>query len=161
MSRELPQAYMVHSTARRLRLRVPDIVADAEASLSLSAALDQAGAFDHIDIRASTGSIILEFECPEAAAMAAVRRCLKVEEPNTLREAPPEPPIERAKRYVDQLDRNLSGGGLDLANVTFVLLCVAAAVQAARGSFLAPASGLLWNALALAVRSPRQGVETE
>lgn len=162
MAHERLRAEIVHDSDGRLRLRSRALRGHREACARLKEDLGAASSLNRVDVRAGTGSIIVTYEAPRAAAFSEIERVIKIE-----KRAPPSPrrrPLARAVQAARRADRELlraSGGRLNLADATFVLLCVGAAIQTGRGSLAMPATGFLLSAFALASRSQRGGATSD
>jgi hypothetical protein len=153
VARERLRAHIVHESDGRLRLRAPALRGDREACVRLKTDLVPAPV--EVDVRATTGSIILSYETARAAVLSAVEPLIKIEKtaPSRPRVRPMAHAVEAARRADRELLR-ASEGRLSLADAAFVLLCVGAAIQMGRGRLATQATGLLWSAFALASRSP-------
>ncbi|MGJ0508218.1 MAG: hypothetical protein ACR652_14085 [Methylocystis sp.] len=141
---ERPEAYVVHETPSRLRLRVPARRRDnawfTEARRRLSQALPGA----RIEANPLTGSILI---CaPDAArgvdAMAdgPFRLCA------TPRAEGPIQNLSAQAEAFNERVRRLSGGFADARTYIVAGLVLTAFVQIARGQVFAPAVTLLWYA---------------
>jgi hypothetical protein len=142
-------AQVCHRIAGRTRLRVPGRRGDVAYFAQVHSALARHDGVGRCEVNPATASILIEHGVSlEALAEFAAQAGL-------FRLGDLTPAIvsgrERARQGLRRLDRELaraSNGELDLATATGAGLLVLAAVQLLRGQVLAPASTLLWYALA-------------
>lgn len=146
-------AQVAHRVGTRVRLRLADEVPHVRL-VALADALAGAG-IAHVEIRPRTGSVILRPVAADADLSAAFAQAgLKL-----LDEAPAEDtrePIVMASEKLAQADLMLaliSGGKLDLRNVSFLGLMLVGLVQLGRGRIAGPALTVFSQAVSLAIMS--------
>ena len=133
-----PAAFVVHSSAARLRIRIPDCRGDLSYFTAVRKAALKAP-FELIRANSTTGSIL--FAGPQATldAVAAFGSdngfyAIKSALPVTSLAKRISNPLASCNRSI----KNLSSGQLDLPGTLFILLLVAAIYEIARGRFRTP-----------------------
>jgi hypothetical protein len=142
-------AQVCHRIAGRTRLRVPERRGDAAYFAQVQRALAGQQGVEQCDVNPATASILIEHSASlealaEYAAQAGLFRLGNLT-PEIL---PGRIRVRLGLRRLDQELTRASNGELDLATLTGASLLALAAVQLLRGQVLAPASTLLWYALA-------------
>ena len=147
----LPEAFIVHRHANRVRLRIPSQKGDAAFFTRVERALS---ALDHISYAHAnplTGSVLLYYE----GDFDIIARYAEAEQFFTLTPiiSTARNPVQNiAAKRLDQSDqfiRHMTNDTFDLYEVMFVTLLGASIVQALRGRVLGPASTLLSHAAAI------------
>jgi hypothetical protein len=145
----MTDAQVCHRIPGRTRIRVPERRGDAAYFADVQRALAGLEGVERCDVNPVTGSLIIEHSAPlaalvEHAAQAGVFRLAQLD-PESV------PGRVRALLNLRRLDQEVSrasNGEVDLATLTAAGLLTMAAVQLVRGQILAPATTLLWYALA-------------
>ncbi|MEK4032621.1 hypothetical protein WOC76_03185 [Methylocystis sp. IM3] len=140
---DLPQAYVVHETPSRLRLKVPARRHDKAFFGAAARMLSERAPAARIDANPVTASILI---CgPDSA-----RLIRELDEGGPFRlSTEPESQIGELGREMQALNRrllNFSAGRIDARAYIVLALLVSAMVQIARGRVFAPAVTLLWYA---------------
>ncbi|WP_298819051.1 HMA2 domain-containing protein [Chloroflexus sp.] len=146
----VPQAYIVHQTGERLRLRIPARKGDAGFFMQVERDLAALPGVAYAEANPLTASVLLQYhgEVSELATMAATAGLFTL--------VPPAPPgetildivtdrVDRAEQFV----RRVSNGVIDLDTLVLGVLIGASVVQIARGQVFGPASSLLATAATL------------
>jgi hypothetical protein len=160
MAAERVRAQIVHETDRRIRLRAPALRGDEEACRNLELGLRAAPELGLVEVKPMTGSVVIASEAGRAAILKVIKPLIEVRKVAP-KQAPPARPTARAAEYFDKMHKGLlqaSGGRLGVEDAAFVLFCVGAVIQLARGRFASPATALLWSAIALANGAQRRSV---
>jgi hypothetical protein len=152
------QAWIVHQTAGRLRLRLPQRRKDPAYLEALAAAATELPGIVAAQANPVTGSLLLLYEEGEADSFAdALDRLVDAHDIVLGFGAPPLPPVrpalERGLAGIDSYLVHLSQQSTDLRSLGVLLLLALSLVQLGRGQVLAPATSLLWYALDL-LRDP-------
>lgn len=158
MAAERIRAQIVHETDQRIRLRAPTLRGDEEACRKLELGLRAAPELGLVEVKPMTGSVVIASESGRAAILKAIKPLIEVRKVAP-KQAPPVRPIAQAAEYFEKLQKGLlhaSGGRLGVEDAVFVLFCVGAVMQLARGRFASPATALLWSAFALASGTQRR-----
>lgn len=145
-------AQIAHTTPHRVRLQALALRGKTKLCRSLGKKLQLATCLRHVEVRSSTGSIVIVCDEGIAVLRKAIDPFISIAttQPEGL---PPTRPITAAvKVYTKLQDKMLqaTAGRLGVDDTAFVLLCVGAVVQMVRGDISSPASTLLRSALSFA-----------
>lgn len=136
----LPEAHIVHRTARRLRLRVRSRKGSDAYFSGLEKALAAFYPFDRIASNAVTGSLLLEADDLDADALAAFaekKGLFALALAPASRDALPSV-LTRQMAALDGQVRRATQGQVDLATAIFVALVVFGLAEIAAGNFKRP-----------------------
>jgi hypothetical protein len=152
-------AWIVHQTAGRLRLRLPQRRKDVIYLEALAAAAAELPGILAAQANPVTGSLLLLYEEDEADTFAdAFDRLVDTHGIVLQFGTPPLPPVrpalQRGLAGIDSYLGQLSQQSTDLRSVGVLFFLVLSLVQLGRGQVLAPATSLLWYALDLLRDSP-------
>ncbi len=149
-----PNAYIVHNTRERLRLRIPERRNDDAYFEAVWAELDALPEGLDVRVRPSTASVLLVHP---TLPLPEIKLRLGESALFTLTEGPC--PTRRALapliNAAAKIDRSLIKGTLgsaDLRTLLFLIVVALAIRQFKRGEVLGPAIPLLWTALQIAER---------
>lgn len=141
-------AWVVHQTAERLRLRIPDRRYDEPWFADLGHRLAGLPGVRAVRVNAQTAGVLLRLD--PATGRDQLAHIVSAGLLRIAGEGPVlSPSLAGLRRAVDRLDHALArvtGGHGDVRTLTFILLLILALTQAARGQVLAPATSLLWYA---------------
>lgn len=151
-------AWIVHQTAGRLRLRLPQRRKDRDYLDALAAAAAALPGIVAAQANPVTGSLLLLYEEHAADTFAEALDHLVDAHGIVLQfGTPPLPPVrptlQRGLAGIDSYLGQVSQQSTDLRSLGVLLFLLLGVVQLARGQVLAPASSLLWYALDL-LRDP-------
>ncbi len=142
---EFPDAYVVHETPSRLRLKVPTRRRDTAFFCDARRRLSEEIPGARIDVNPRTASILIY--APHAGrAIAALSTDGPFRVCNALQAAPTLQGLSAQAASINESVRRLSGGLADARSYIVAGLIVTALVQIARGRVFAPAVTLLWYA---------------
>ena len=149
-------AWVVHRTAGRLRLRLPERKGDATYFADLASAVATLPGVLATRQNLLAASLVIEHD-PDASdpltpAQASLGLRVIEGEPPTV------PPLESLTSGFAELERTLreaSGNAADLRTLGFLVLATAGLVQVARGHAFSAGSSLLWHAADLLRESHR------
>ena len=152
------EAWIVHQTAGRLRLRLPQRRKDPVYLEALAAAAAELPGVLAAQPNPVTGSLLLLYEEDQADDFAdALDRLVDAHGIVLQLGTPPMPParpvLQRGLAGIDRYLGQLSQQATDLRSLGIMLFLALSLVQLGRGQVLAPASSLLWYALDL-LREP-------
>lgn len=150
----LPQAYVVHRTRERCRLRIRDKRNDQAYFEELRGRI--AESVDGADVRVNpiTGSVLVSHGNMSVSELEG--RLTETSMFELLDGPQPEAPaLEHLFSGISRIDQAItesSGGGADLRTFMFIGIMAMAMQQMLRGNVMVPAMALLWNAMDLAGR---------
>lgn len=155
-------AWIVHQTAGRLRLRLPQRRKDLPYLEALAAAAAELPGIVGAQANPVTGSLLLLYEETEADAFAgALDRLVDAHDIVLHFGTPPlqpvRPTLQRGLAGIDSYLGHVSQQATDLRSLGVLLFLVLGLVQLGRGQVLAPATSLLWYALDLLRDRPGPG----
>ncbi len=144
----IPEAFISHCIAGRIRVRVPSMRGDDEYFHRVEEGLNAIPAVKDLRANTLTGSVLimhagLEPQALQAHAQDAGLFQLNTSEPEF--ELLVDRAVAGARRLDSQL-RRFSQGSLDLPSGLIVVLVAMGIVQLMRGQVMAPAASLLWYA---------------
>jgi hypothetical protein len=126
-----------------MRLKIPAKKGDSEYFRKLKKLLDGFRAFQRLEVKSLTGSILLvdeDLDIAGIAAFAAKEQLFRLEDA-VVSVKPPEQLSKRITEPLGQFSawiRQFTRGDLDLADVLFILLVVSGLVEILRGNFKRP-----------------------
>jgi hypothetical protein len=140
----IPEAYISHSTADRVRLRIPSKKRDELFFASLMDGLRQNDKILSIEANPLTGSLLIEHQLSlvELTAFATEKGLFVVNEPSEkslTSETALHKNISQGYASLDRKVRQATGGTADIGDLTFMALVVSGIYQISRGNFMAPA----------------------
>lgn len=149
----IPTAEVRHRLARRTRLGVAECRGRTQYFAQVKLALMTHSGVTGVSTNAVTGSVLIDHSADfdAIAAFGQSQGLFRIGQPA----AAAHTPAGRAQQGFAAMDRvltRMTAGDLDARSALLLTLVALAAVQAARGHILGPASTLLWAALSL-VRS--------
>jgi hypothetical protein len=154
---ELSSAHIVHRLPDRVRLRVPARRRDVRYFAEVARVL---GGIEGVTVkaRAGTGSIVVARRGLDIEALAALARERRL---FALTTTPPAggDVIEAVGAGVDSLEgelRRATGGGMNLASITFLCFVAVGLAQLLRGNIAAPAFSMFWYAAGVAQMATMQ-----
>lgn len=149
------QFTLLHSLPERTRIRWAGDFDERAGVDDISSTIATIPGVTRVDARPATGSIVIEHEETNFDTLRA--RLAETVAIEFLELAPARQPagLETIQRGYRRLDQRLGRTNVDLNSMTFLLMLVLAATQAARGNIGGSAVSFLWYALAIAKQSPR------
>ncbi len=148
-----PQAYIIHQTGARVRLRVKAKRQDADYFAALRSRIEAVHGIDEVRVNSTTGSVILLHpELPYSKIEPELRNIDLFElaagpEPETPALTPLRSGISKANQALSET----SSGSVDLRTLVVVGAIGLAIHQMLRGNLLGPALPLVWRAVDLAM----------
>jgi len=152
--------YIAHTTHGRTRIRWASDEEQRHRVMEIASKLEQIDGILNVEARLVTGSIIIEHpETPWAEITPLIEQHTSIQFCTT-----PQPPMRNGLQSLntglDKIDavlRKESQNGMDLKDLSFILLVMLAVIQALRGQVMVSASSFLWFALNVAMSSPSSG----
>ncbi|MBU1190078.1 MAG: hypothetical protein KKE76_00040 [Gammaproteobacteria bacterium] len=149
----IPAAEVRHALSKRTRLAVVERRGQADYFAAVTQTLQDCGGVTSVAANPVTGSLLIEHAQPWAdiATYAEAQGLFRIQAAR----AEAHTPAAQAALGLAAMDsavKRVTEGDLNARSVILLSLIALAAVQAARGQILGPASTLLWAALSL-VRS--------
>ena len=161
----IPDAFITHRMAGRLRLRVPSRKGDLVYFASVRDALSSVKGVDSIEVSPMTGSVLMRMSAPFEAIDAARPADLfnVVEAPQAAEGATGlQTSVSALFGSIDDRIKSVTGKGVDLAGLAFLGLVAAGIYQIARGNFTAPAwYTAFWYAFGVFGKSGKKNGEGE
>jgi hypothetical protein len=147
----LPCAYIVHSTRKRMRLRIRERRNDGQYFEAVRRELDLVPGIEEVRINTVTGTVLLLH--PEETGDRVLDRLRRLgvfdviegEEPATSVLTP----VTSGLAMIDQGLHESSGGRVDLRALAYIALMTVTVTQLLRGQVLGPALPVAWQALSL------------
>ena len=154
---DLPEGFVCHATAERLRIKVPDRRHDAAFFDRVRERLSGWRSVERVEVNPLTASILVHYTDPtelyaENLAANDMFRVVYPETANGNGEADPVTWLQQVQAMLQGADKRVQGWlgpRADLRIVMIAALVLAAAHQTLRGNVTAPAATLLWYALRL------------
>ena len=159
----LPDAYIVHQTPRRLRLRIPSKKGDRAYFAFLQTGLSQYPGVQETVVSPTTASVLLSHDLDlaafaEHAAIDGFFRMRKTSLPAKPLHAKALEPLA----YLDGCMKDLTGGQVDMASLVFLGLAGFGIYQISIGNFTAPAwYTAFWYAMNTALKAGAGGGNDE
>jgi len=149
---------IAHQIEGRTRLRAMQRPVDPSALKILAEQLAQAPGIEMLDLRETTGSLVIEHPSLDAAGLtdrvqhaggAIVQAARASDVPRDNLAA-----VRERMGNLDSMLTQLSAGGLDMRTLSFLVLFSLGITQLLRGQIMMPAFSFLWYAFELVKRSP-------
>lgn len=140
----LPEAFITHSTARRVRLRIPSKKRDELFFSSLMDSLSKNDDILSIAANPLTGSLLIEHGLTTGgiAAYAREKGLFTIKDPGEETFSGETAFHKSVTQGYDSLDRKVrkaTGGTADIGDLSFMALAAAGIYQISKGNFTAPA----------------------
>jgi hypothetical protein len=140
----IPDAYISHSTASRVRLKIPSKKRDHLYFGSLLDALRTNEKIVTIEANPLTGSILIEHQLDlgDLTDFAAQKGLFLVKEPGQTEltgETVMHKSLSQGYASIDRKVRKATGGATDIGDLAFMALVVSGIYEISRGNFIAPA----------------------
>ncbi|MCX7794149.1 MAG: hypothetical protein N2257_07095 [Thermodesulfovibrionales bacterium] len=137
---DIPDAFCIHKTAGRMRLKIPSKKGDVEYFISLSGHMATVKGIERIEFNPVTGSVLFIYDGDRGNIIryAEEKGFFKINDNHKY-------PSNFHKRLTDlfqELNRHfkdMTNGEMDLAALSFIILVSFGLYQIARGNFIAPA----------------------
>lgn len=143
---EAPEAFVVHVTPSRLRLRVPAKRNDKKFFSRASGELAQKFGGVEVETNAATGSILLRsVTAKDVVELLAIEAPFRVVERSQLPAAGLREVRQQLTRMGDGVQR-FTSGTVDARTLVLLALLASGIIQLSRGQIFAPAMSLFWYA---------------
>ena len=162
-----PIARIIHQTRSRVRLRIEEKRKDPEFFEQVRNQLDSVSGIMEFKINSITGCIVISHpeqswpELEEQLGELGLFEIAHAQEPGIpeTAESTAFGPLQYSLSRIDQTLSAGSAGKIDLRTLAYIGLMVFTIRQIMKGQVLGPALPMLWNALSLADRFPRSGMD--
>jgi hypothetical protein len=159
----LPEAYITHCSANRLRIRVPAHKGDKTFFSVLKERLQSYPGIEKLEINPLTGSLLLHHRMDlKAFTEHAARQRMFALNPARVASVTLQQRLLQPLHEVNRTLQKLTGGEIDLGSIAFVGLVGMGIYQISRGNFKAPAwYTAFWYATNLASKAqpPEQTIQ--
>ena len=150
--------YIAHTTHGRTRLGWGDEAEQKHRAREIAQQLEQIAGILGAEARLTTGSIIIEHpENPWAEIQSLIEQQGAIQFCPTPSQIPARSGLQTLNmglQRIDQVMRQGTQDGMDLRNLTFILLVMLALIQSLRGQVMVSAASFLWFAFNVARFSP-------